>query len=97
MEQAPKKIKVLDLPNNTDARTILLEIPEDCNQIMDTKFKEAYFVAFHNNGTGLFITNKPKSDTSGVPLYPIYPSVDNPLRNWNVISYKIKPDGNDKH
>lgn len=80
-------ITVMDLPNDADTNSILLEIPEDCHQPSEDKLKTGYLVSLHANGIGLFVATEINKNRR---IYPIYPSKENPLRNWKVLEYQIK-------
>lgn len=85
----PRAKTVIDLPDHTDMSTILLEIPEDCGQLDDNKLKEGYFVSMHANGHNLFVAKELTQTERG--LFCLYPTKENPLRNWKVKSYQTKP------
>ena len=79
-------MKLKNLPPDTDISSILLEIPNDCEQLTDENLKKAYFVSLHTNGNCLFVS-KQKKTFGDRQIFLIYPSKGNPLHDWEVLKY----------
>ena len=75
-----------DLPANTPLKNIRVKIPDSVKWLDPKgKFKEGYIVSFHNNGTGLFVTDNPFNKS--VRLYPVYPETRRSVLDWEIVEF----------
>lgn len=63
---------------------LLLQIPEDVEQLTDNPLKQAYIVSLHANGTGIFISEQPLQERPRT-IIPIYPKRRTDVLEWEII------------